>query len=413
MIVRSDNRLVAGVAGGVAEHLQVPVKTVRLGFAALSLVAGAGLLLYAWLWVFTPGSAEVAADAERSWSTRQRSLAEEMSRVQQGLFGGRDLRSLNAPWREMLLGAALLVLAVLALGQWAGWNVQWNLVWAAVGIVAGTLVAWLQMERGSARTGKKARGMALARLLIGLVLVIGGLLAVVGGLVETSAVLTGLWVALAVLGGAGVVLLPWATRLWRDYLAERSSRQAAAQRADFAAHLHDSVLQTLAVIQKRSEEPAAVRTLARVQERELREWLYGSQESEGGEVTLQIKQEAQNVEQLLLKDVEVVAVGTARGFAGQGALVAASREAMMNAAKHSEGHISVFIECREQLVEVFVRDRGAGFDVEAIAADRHGIRESIFARMQRAGGTAKIRSNANGTEVELGMPRSTEQEQES
>ncbi len=223
--------------------------------------------------------------------------------------------------------------------------------------------------------------------------------------------LGGMWAALAILVGAVVVLLPWGTRLWRDFLAERSSRQAAAQRAEFAAHLHDSVLQTLAVIQKRSDDPATVRTLARIQERELRQWLYGNQDLDDEDVVVEVQHEASDIEQLLLRDVEVIAVGNAQGFEGQQALVAASREAMMNAAKHAPGKISVFIECTEHAVEVFVRDRGEGFELDAIPEDRHGVRESIIGRMQRAGGSAEIRSSETGTEIQLSMPRNTTQEE--
>ncbi|MGP9489138.1 sensor histidine kinase, partial [Glutamicibacter sp. AOP5-A2-7] len=205
-------------------------------------------------------------------------------------------------------------------------------------------------------------------------------------------------------------LLPWGARLWRDYLSERSNRQAAAQRADFAAHLHDSVLQTLAVIQKRSDDPAALRTLARVQERELRAWLYETEELDEKDVVVEIQTEADNVEKLMLRDVDVITVGNARGFDGQQSLVAASREAMMNAAKHAEGRISVYVECSELLIEVFIRDRGRGFDVDGIDRDRYGVRESIIGRMQRAGGQAAIRSGETGTEVELKMPRNSSQE---
>ena len=411
LLVRSEQRMIAGVSGGLAAHLGIPQNYVRLGFIALTALGGVGILLYAWLWVFVPSAEEAQADEARSWGTRTRSLAEEMNRVQQGFMRTREGWEKNASWREMLIGAGLLVLAVLALGQWAGWNIRWDLIWPSLGIIAGILLAWLQLDEQVTGAGRKKSAPLLIRLGLGLLLVIGGLLTILSGSVGVADLLGGMWAALAILVGAVVVLLPWGTRLWRDFLAERSSRQAAAQRAEFAAHLHDSVLQTLAVIQKRSDDPAAVRTLARIQERELRQWLYGNQDLDDEDVVVEVQHEANDIEQLLLRDVEVIAVGNAQGFEGQQALVAASREAMMNAAKHAPGKISVYIECTEHAVEVFVRDRGEGFELGAIPEDRHGVRESIIGRMQRAGGSAEIRSSETGTEIQLSMPRNTTQEE--
>lgn len=410
-IVRSDTRMIAGVCGGVAEHLNISVSYVRLGFIVLSIMGGVGLLLYGWLWIFTPTVQEAQADEERSWGTRSRSLSEEMSRVQQGLLNAKDSAAGISRWRDALIGIGLLLLALLAWGQWAGWNIRWDLIWPCIGILAGVLLAWLQLDQSSGNKGSKVNVPVLIRLGVGLLLVVGGLLAILSGKVSTGDLFGGLLTALGIIAGATVVLLPWGAKLWRDYIAERSSRQAAAQRAEFAAHLHDSVLQTLAVIQKRSDEPAAVRTLARVQERELRQWLYGESQLGDENVVVEIRNEAENIEQLMLRDIDVVAVGGAEVFRGQQALVAAAREAMMNAAKHAHGKISVFVDCQDDKVEVFVRDRGAGFDMDSIPHDRHGVRESILQRIHRAGGAAHIRSDEDGTEVQISMPRLDEQEE--
>ncbi|MGP9607358.1 ATP-binding protein [Glutamicibacter sp. AOP33-2CA-4] len=409
-IVRSESRLIAGVCGGLAVHLGIPVNYLRIGFLGLTALGGAGVLLYAWLWVFTPSAEESKAGALRSRGTGPRTLAEEMGRVQQGIFSPREMSEKLSSWRETLIGAALLLVALLALGQWLGLNIRWDLIWPSLGIIAGVLLAWLQVDGQHLDGDRKAKALVFGRLILGLLLAIGGLLAILSGSVSTSDLLGGMWAALAIITGAVVVLLPWGARLWRDYLSERSNRQAAAQRADFAAHLHDSVLQTLAVIQKRSDDPAALRTLARVQERELRAWLYETEELDEKDVVVEIQTEADNVEKLMLRDVDVITVGNARGFDGQQSLVAASREAMMNAAKHAEGRISVYVECSELLIEVFIRDRGRGFDVDGIDRDRYGVRESIIGRMQRAGGQAAIRSGETGTEVELKMPRNSSQE---
>lgn len=412
-IVRSESRLVAGVCGGLADHLNWPAQYIRVGFILLSALGGVGIILYAWLWVFTPSVEESQADELRSAGTRRRSLAEELGL---GYATGRGWETSSRPgsMREILIGAVLILLALLGLGQWWGWTVRWDLIWPGVGIVAGVLLAWLQIDGKQPFTGNRKRSLAaLTRLGIGLLLVIGGLLVIISGTVSISDLFGGLWAALAIFAGAVVVLLPWGTRLWRDFLAERSSRQAAAQRAEFAAHLHDSVLQTLAVIQKRAAEPAAVRALARSQERELRQWLYGEEQVSEDDVVSAINNEAAQIEQLMLREVDVISVGSAQGFTGQHALVQASREAMMNAAKHATGLISVFIECHNDSVEVFIRDRGTGFDQHSIPEDRLGVRESIVGRMQRAGGNAHIRSGEDGTEVQLRMPFASEGEDKS
>lgn len=408
-IVRSESRVVAGVCGGVAEHLGIAVSYTRLGFLLLAALGGIGIILYAWLWVFTPSAEESQAEELRSVGTRRRSLAEELGLGASASISARDVTQKLGSMREILIGGALIILALLALGQWWGWNIRWDLIWPGLGIVAGVLLAWLQIDGNAPISGNRKKSLAaVSRLGIGLLLVIGGLLVIISGTVSTSDLLGGIWAALAIFTGAVIVLLPWGTRLWRDYLAERSSRQAAAQRAEFAAHLHDSVLQTLAVIQKRAAEPAAVRALARSQERELRQWLYGDEQANEEDVVTAVTAEAAQIEQLMLREVDVVSVGSTQGFAGQQALVQASREAMMNAAKHATGLISVFIECHIDSVEVFIRDRGTGFDPDEIPADRVGVRESIRGRMQRAGGSVRIRSNDEGTEVQLRMPISAE-----
>ena len=410
--MRSETRLVAGVCGGVADHLGLAVGYIRLAFLFLTALGGIGIILYAWLWVFTPSAQESQADELRSAGTRRRSLAEELGLGNAASINAREVAEKLGSMREILIGAVLMILAVLALGQWLGWNIRWDLIWPGIGIVAGVLLAWLQIDgKQPANGSRQQRFAALIRLGVGLLLVIGGLLALISGTVATTDLIGGIWAALAIFAGAVVVLLPWGTRLWRDFLAERTSRQAAAQRAEFAAHLHDSVLQTLAVIQKRATDPAAVRALARSQERELRQWLYGDGQTGQDDVVAAIAAEAAQIEALMLREVDVVSVGSARGFAGQQALVQASREAMMNAAKHATGLISVFIECHAQSVEVFIRDRGTGFDAEQIPVDRLGVRESIIGRMQRAGGSARIRSGEEGTEVQLRMPHGTEGEE--
>jgi signal transduction histidine kinase len=205
--------------------------------------------------------------------------------------------------------------------------------------------------------------------------------------------------------GLGLMVGPWLFRLTGDLSEERAARVRSQERADMAAHLHDSVLQTLALIQKHAEDGRTVATLARAQERDLRSWLYGDQAHPETSVAGALKAAAAEVEDAHGVPVEVVTVGDVRVTEALRPLVLAAREAMVNAAKHSGADkVDVFAECSDSAVEVFVRDRGQGFDDSAVPEDRLGVRNSILARMERHGGHAKIRTApGEGTEVRLSL----------
>jgi len=189
---------------------------------------------------------------------------------------------------------------------------------------------------------------------------------------------------------------------------ERRRRIRADERAVISSHLHDSVLQTLALIQKRSDDPASVAALARRQERELRQWLYGRPPEQGGTLRLALEEAAAEVEDQYGVAVENVVVGDEPLDEGLAAVVAATREAMVNAAKFSgDSLVAVFAEVSPDSIEVFVRDRGVGFDLEAVPDDRRGLADSIIGRIQRLGGTAEVRTApGEGTEVRLQLARS-------
>ncbi len=208
------------------------------------------------------------------------------------------------------------------------------------------------------------------------------------------------------LGGLAIVLAPWLHRSRSALNEARAAKVRADARADMAAHLHDSVLQTLALIQRQSDDPKAVQQLARRQERELRTWLYGD---EVPETTLKaaLSAAAAEVEDERAVPVELVVVGDCETSDPVQALVRAAREAMVNAAKHSGADkIDVYAEVDEEVIEVFVRDRGRGFDIEGVAEDRMGVKGSIINRMSRHGGSATVRSTpGDGTEVRLEIRR--------
>jgi signal transduction histidine kinase len=225
---------------------------------------------------------------------------------------------------------------------------------------------------------------------------------------QLGAARDGLASTLVVVIGLAVLTAPFWLRMTADLRAERRERIRSQERAEVAAHVHDSVLQTLALIQKAAEDPREVTRLARGQERELRGWLYRPA-GVGTDVQLAaaLEQAAAEVEEAHRTPVEVVVVGDCPADPGVGALVAAAREAMVNAAKHSGAAlVQVYAEVEPGRVAVFVRDRGAGFNPSLVPADRYGLAQSVIGRMERNGGSAEVRSApGEGTEVRLEVPR--------
>lgn len=326
---------------------------------------------------------------------------------------------------EVALGAALLALSLLLTLRATGAWFSDAIVWPFVLIVAGTALLWrhlaappeLPAERPRVEPSPEVRARqeseevreraaVASRTGVGIALVItAGLvfLQATGALSAARDVILAVVVVLVVLG---IIFAPWVVRLGRSLTAERAERIRSQERAELAAHLHDSVLQTLAMVQRRSHEPREVAALARSQERELRDWLTGRSEEAAGRLARALEDAAVEVERAHGVPVEVVTVGDRDLDSASEALVAAAREAMVNAAKFGGGHpVDVYAESGSQRTEVFVRDRGPGFDVDAIPADRRGVRESILGRMERHGGSARIVSSPEtGTEVELVLP---------
>jgi signal transduction histidine kinase len=217
---------------------------------------------------------------------------------------------------------------------------------------------------------------------------------------RTGGLFPGLLLTLAVLLAAVGVFGPWAIRLWHELIAERTKRVREEQRAEMAAHLHDSVLQTLALIQNRAGASSEVARIARAQERELREWLYSGEGSAESDLATDLKDYAAALELDYAVRFDVVVVGQS-AERSSGELAAASREAMLNAARHAGGEVSVYIEGSPGAVDVFIRDRGPGFDPRSVPEHRLGVRESIIGRMRRAGGSATVRPGAGGTGTEV------------
>jgi signal transduction histidine kinase len=212
---------------------------------------------------------------------------------------------------------------------------------------------------------------------------------------------------IGVLAATVLVFGPWVAQLVRQLGDERRSRIRSEERAELAAHLHDSVLHTLALLQ-RADVPHELRALARGQERELRAWLNGepSTRDEPGTLRGAVAAIAGRVEQLGTITVESVVVGDAPLDERVRAVVGACSEAAVNAARHSGApEVSVYVEVESDQINGFVRDRGRGFEPGKVADGRRGLEQSVKGRVRRHGGRATVTSGPGlGTEVHVHMP---------
>jgi signal transduction histidine kinase/phage shock protein PspC (stress-responsive transcriptional regulator) len=396
------DRLAGGVASGVAAWRGINVTTVRIVFVLITLVTGGvGVALYFAAWLLIPAAGEDSSIGSRA-------------------------RSDSGGIRLAIGLASLLILVLLAVGAVSGgWFTRW--AWPQVISVVGLVLIWrnaspeeqatlrhlvgpLETAAGSARSSRRAA----LRVVIAGALLIGGLASLFSAH-ASLALLRPLGGVVLVIAGIVLLLGPWWLRIARDLVLERQARVRAEERADIAARVHDSVLQTLALIQRRAEDPQKVVQLARMQERELRSWLFeGRAPNEADEdMTLAagVRQIQQDVESRYGVPVEAVTVGDCELDENLNALLAAAREATVNAAKWSGASvISLFAEVEPAEVSLVVRDRGQGFDPEAVPQDRKGLAESIHGRMARRGGTANVSTApGEGTKVSLKMPRAVAQ----
>jgi signal transduction histidine kinase len=386
-----DRRVIGGVCAGLGRYFGLDPWLFRVGFVIASAAGGFGVILYVACLILMP---EQAGD---------------------GSF--RRLRAGRAAI-EVGVGAGFLLLSLLltlrALGIWFGDAVVWPLVLVA----AGGALLWRQSAAAVAEpeaetrelepeaAAREPRSTLISRTGLGVALVIAAGIVFLQATGALSAARDVVLAVLVVAVGLGVIFFPWIARLVRSLSAERSERIRSQERAEMAAHLHDSVLQTLALMQKRADDPREVAALARRQERELRAWLSGRESGAAG-LSAALDAAADEIEQAHGVPIEVVTVGEVPLDQSVEAIVGATREAMLNAAKFGGGSpVDVYAEATPERLEVFIRDRGPGFDPAAIPADRRGVRESIVGRMERHGGHAEIRSaEGGGTEVELRLSR--------
>ncbi|GGN24236.1 histidine kinase [Streptomyces fuscichromogenes] len=404
----SDGRWLGGVARGLAGHLGLPVVWVRLVFVGLFTANGLGALLYAAFWFFVPlGVGGVGGQKPPSLVATETSA------------DGRRRLVARKPDRGQIV--ALLLMVVVSMVFVGSVNLTSGAkayLLPAVLVAAGVALVWRQADNARrarwVEVGSRRRTLTLLRAGVGVLLVtagVSGVFVMKGSAAHIGAVLQA---ALAVLVGITLLAGPYLVRMTQDLSEERLMRIRAQERAEVAAHVHDSVLHTLTLIQRNAENAGEVRRLARAQERDLRTWLYkpeGTGKDEADEPSTlaeAVRRNAAEVEDKHGVPIEVVVVGDCPLDERTGAQMQAAREAMVNAAKYGGegGAVQVYAEVEGRTVFVSVRDRGPGFDLDSIPADRMGVRESVIGRMERHGGTARLRSvPGGGTEVELEMER--------
>ncbi|MEU7989723.1 PspC domain-containing protein [Streptosporangium canum] len=372
-----EGRLVAGVAQAAAAQLRLDPVALRLAFVLLTVLDGIGAVAYAALWMFTSRELYEGREPSRDWS-------------QVAAYGA--------------IGLALMALGWLT-GASSGGIGAWPI---AVGGI-GSLILWQQADpdrrqrwmNSTVGQGRQNR----VRTLAGLALVVVGAIGFLVVTDELGSARPGVMFTLVVVGGVALIAAPWLAALWKELQRERRERIRQEERAEFAAHVHDSVLHTLTLIQRSANDSREVMRLARSQERELRNWLYQPKQDADASVAAAVRRVAAEEEDAHGVPIEVVCVGDCPLTPELSAMMQAARQAMVNAAKYSESSvISVYAEAEPEEVTIFVRDRGVGFDMGQVPEDRMGIRQSIIGRMERHGGSARVRTEAGeGTEVMLTM----------
>ncbi|WP_036329375.1 ATP-binding protein [Microbispora sp. ATCC PTA-5024] len=376
-----SGRVVAGVAQGAAAQLRLDPVVLRLAFVLLTAVDGLGFVAYAALWMFTPKEEAKGREPGREWG--------------------------------QLAGYGVLWLALAAFGWMTGAGSGGFGAWPiAVGGI-GALILWQQADPGRRQRwmsgAVKQVSTTWVRTGIGALLVAVGAIGFLAASGELAKARTGLVFTAVVVGGMLMIAAPWLASLVKELQRERTERIRQEERAEVAAHVHDSVLHTLTLIQRNAHDSREVTRLARSQERELRNWLYQPKQDADATLAAAVRRVAAEEEDAHGVPIEIVCVGDCELDEGLAALLHAARQAMVNAAKYSGAPvISVYAEVESDEVTVFVRDRGKGFVLDDIPEDRMGIRQSIIGRMERNGGSARVRTEpGDGTEVMLTMKRNS------
>jgi signal transduction histidine kinase/phage shock protein PspC (stress-responsive transcriptional regulator) len=389
--------LLLGVAAGTAGFLRLDAAVVRLAFIGTALAAPPLALAYPLAYPFVRGR------TVRPWH---------------GLAGA-DSRSASGT-----VGVLILELCVVLGARSLGWTLPDPVVVTLLAVQAALALGWRRLDQPdrfgwllgaaggrSVRLGRLAVSADTVRVLVGLAAMLVAVDLIASRAIPWALInqlQRALWPFELLALGLAVVVVPRLLRVGSQFAAERRERIRADERADLAAHLHDSVLQTLILIQRHGGDPGGMAQLARRQERELREWLYGAVASrDAGRLRDRLTALAAEIEDRYQWRIELIVVGDGDVGQAEEALLAATREAIVNAARHSRAPLcDVYAECGAGTIQIFVRDRGVGFDYGAVATDRRGLTESVIARMDRVGGSAEIRSEPGaGTEISLRLPQ--------
>lgn len=376
------------MASGLSIHLGVSVKSLRLIFTLLG-ITGAGVMLYLWLWLGLPRTGSLAPDPS------QRIAKPPVEQLKQ--------KRVSTSRLALIVGGAFLLVAfITGVGPLLGLQLVSGRNAAILAILAGLMLIWTQSEH--VRAWRK-NPQAAVLVGLGLLLLLSGTVGLVNVSASRSELLFGMGVGVVIILALVLAFLPPWIKMNRELTDTSVARAKETQRADIAAHLHDSVLQTLTLIKTHADEPARVRGLALEQERALRSWLYTGRGKPGDSTQQLLRSEVEKIETTYGCEVELVQVSDAKPTSGYLAAVSAAAEAVKNAVRHGQPPISVYCEVSSGAMAVYVRDRGTGFDLETVPADRHGVRESIIGRVRRAGGRASLRTLTPGTEVNISMPK--------
>lgn len=393
--------MLGGVAAGLSARTGIELTTIRVVLVLATLgTGGTAAAAYVLGWLLIPQTDAGHTIASKAL-TDKRGIA------------------LAAGIGTLLIG--LQIVASAAGISWIG-GVAWAVTITVVGMVLIVRNATPEEQDTIRRlaeplaglTESRRRSQTVLRLGLAVILLGGGLGLLLSSGHKVSSQVKPVSGAVLLLAAIVLVFGPWWLRIARDLVVERQARARAEERADMAARVHDSVLQTLALIQRRASDPQQVIQLARAQERELRSWLFdgrapGSLDQDGMTFADGVRLIEQEVEAQHGVAVDAVTVGDCELDDDLRALLAAGREATVNAVKWSGADVvSIFAEVEPDEVSLFVRDRGRGFDPATVPPDRKGVAESIRGRMARRGGSAVIRSTqGEGTEVSLTMPRAS------
>jgi signal transduction histidine kinase len=394
-----DNRVLGGVCGGISRASGIDATWVRIGFVLLAIATGVAVFVYAMAWLLIPMEGETSNIYSRAINDRRGIRL--IAAILIPLLVAMQLitSTLHVPFVGIMGWPTLLAAGVVVL------------IWRNANETEKAFIDSDVVPILGGDTHGKGRRWLIARIAVGVLIAAGGIALLVEGH-TTVAALRPVGGAVLVVGASVIIFGPWWLSLVRDLIAERQARALAEERAQMAAHVHDSVLQTLALIQRSSDDPQNVVRLARAQERELRAWLFeGRPPGAIGEDATLLAEGVGLLQRQVEADhgiaVQVVLVGDCELDDALRALLDAAREATVNSAKWSGAdQVSVYAEVEPDTVMLYVRDRGRGFDPDAVPEGRQGIAQSIRARMARFGGSAVVRSApGEGAEVQLSMPR--------